>query len=216
MRLALLTIGQSPRQDVIDDIGYLLRNVDYIERGVLDGLNKEYIERNLSPKPGEDFYITRLSNGSQVKVSKKLIDEMMVELVRKVEEYVDLIVIMCTGDFNISSKKLLLLPSKVIVKFIESLSPKSLGVLVPGKGQEDMAYNRWIEIVDNVKVFAWSPYTDGEYLLKSIAKNLKDVDIIVMDCIGYSTGHGNLLKRITGKPVVVPRHLIASIITSLI
>ncbi len=216
MKLALLTIGQSPRYDIMNDVGHLLRNVDYIERGILDGLSKEYIERELAPKLNEDFYITRLRDGSQVKISKSLADKMMAKLVKEVEEYVDLIIIMCTGDFNVSSRKPLLLPSKIIMKVVESLSLNSLGVLVPGKGQESMAYNRWAKVVRNVKVFAWSPYTDSEDVLKAIAERLKDTDMIVMDCVGFSTRHGELVKRITHKPVIVPRYLIISIAISLI
>jgi len=216
LKLALLTIGQSPRYDIINDVGHLLKNVDYIEKGILDGLSKEYIERELTPKPNENFYITRLRDGSQVKISKSLADKMMAKLVKEVGEYVDLIIIMCTGDFNILSRKPLLLPSKIIMKVVESLSPGSSGVLVPGKGQESMAYNRWAKVVRNVKVFAWSPYTDSEDILKAIAERLKDTDMIVMDCVGFSTRHGELVKRITHKPVVVPRFLIISIAISLI
>ena len=216
MKLALLTIGQSPRYDIINDVGHLLKNVDYIERGILDGLSKEYIERELAPKLNEDFYITRLRDGSQVKISKNLADKMMAKLVREVEEYVDLIIIMCTGDFNVSSRKPLLLPSKIIMKVVESLSPNTLGVLVPGKGQEGIAYSRWARVARNVKVFAWSPYTESEDTLKVIAGRLKDNDMIVMDCVGFSTRHGELVKRITHKPVIVPRLLIISIAISLI
>ena len=216
MKLALLTIGQSPRYDIMNDVGHLLKNVDYIERGILDGLSKEYIERELAPKLNEDFYITRLRDGSQVKISKNLADKMMAKLVREVEEYVDLIIIMCTGDFNVSSRKPLLLPSKIIMKVVESLSPNTLGVLVPGKGQEGIAYSRWARVARNVKVFAWSPYTESEDTLKVIAGRLKDNDMIVMDCVGFSTRHGELVKRITHKPVIVPRLLIISIAISLI
>jgi len=216
LKLALLTIGQSPRYDIISDVGHLLKNVDYIERGILDGLSKEYIKRELVPKPNEDFYITRLRDGSQVKISKNLADKMMAKLVREVEEYTDLIIIMCTGDFNISSRKPLLLPSKIIMKVVESLSPSSLGVLVPGKGQESMVYSKWAKIVGNVKVFAWSPYTESEDMLKAIARRLKDTDMVVMDCVGFSTRHGELVRRITHKPVIVPRLLIISIAISLI
>jgi len=216
MRVALLTIGQSPRYDIYEDLGYLLEGLDYIERGILDNLPKDLIRKELVPKPSEDFYITRLRDGSQVRIPKKWADKKMQELVREVEDSVDLIVIMCTGDFTLESKKPIILPSKLTMKLVEALSPRSLGVLVPGKGQEKMVYRRWVKIVDNVRVYAWSPYNDSVDVLKHIATKLSNSDLIVLDCIGYGTKHGELIRKLTNKPTLVPRYVVLSVVAGLL
>jgi len=216
LKLALLTIGQSPRKDIIDDIGYLLKNVDYEEYGALDGLTKDYIDKYFSPKPGEDFYVTRLADGTEVRVSKKVIEKRVQEVINSIEEHIDLIVILCTGDFNVSSKKPILIPSKILIKVVETLSPRNLLVFVPAKGQEDMSYRRWSKVVDNVVIRSWSPYSDSIEKLKEISKNIGHVDLVVMDCIGYSTKHAKVVKDILEKPVLIPRVLTIAVATSMI
>lgn len=216
MKLALLTIGQSPRKDVYEDIGYLLKDIDFIERGALDGLSKDFIRRRLTPKPGEDFYVTRLRDGTEVKVSKKLIEERIRNLIMEIEDKVDLIVVLCTGDFEIKSKKPVLLPSKVIMEIVRALSPRKLGILVPLHDQIRMAYRRWCKLIKNIVIQAWSPYSGNVNSLKEIAKKIKDVDVMVMDCIGYSTVHGRIVKDIIKKPTLIPRVIALSIATSMV
>jgi protein AroM len=73
MRVGTLTIGQSPRNDIIPDLKEILgKEVELIEKGALDGLSGEEINE-LSPKPGDYPLVTRLKDGIEVKVGKKYI-----------------------------------------------------------------------------------------------------------------------------------------------
>ncbi len=207
MKLALVTIGQTPRRDIIDDVEDLLHGIDYVEYGVLDGLDKEYIVETLAPKPGEEFYVTRLVDGSEVRVSKRIVDERLRNLIKSIEKSVDAIIVMCTGDFDLSSSKPLILPGRLLVKTVEALNPKSLGVIVPAAGQIEMAYSRWSRVSDKVVVKSWSPYTGSIEELARISRELRSQDLIVMDCIGYSRSHAKTVREVSGKPTIVPRIL---------
>ncbi len=217
MRLGLITIGQTPRRDILDDIEDLLVGIEYVEYGVLDGLEKKYIVRELSPKPGEEFYVTRLSDGSEVRISRRIAVEMVKSLIHRVEDEVDVIVVMCTGDFEgIESRKPVILPSLILINVVKSLEPSILGVVIPSKEQIDMAYTRWSGVARDVVVKAWSPYTGSIDELKSISRELSSCDLVVMDCIGYSRYHGRIVKEYSGKLVVLPRTLVIALARSIL
>jgi protein AroM len=61
-----------------------------------------------------------------------------------------------------------------------------------------------------------SPY-QGTEELKNAARELmeEEVDIIFMDCMGYTKEMKEVVKKITGKPVILPRTLITGIINEL-
>ena len=62
-RVAFVTIGQSPRSDVLPDIiKETQTQFEVTERGALDGLTDEAIV-NLAPQPGEERLVTRLRDG---------------------------------------------------------------------------------------------------------------------------------------------------------
>ena len=101
----MVTIGQSPRNDVTSDIKDILGSkIEIIECGALDELTLEDIKK-LEPKKGEYVLVTRLRDGTQVKVSRNKIIQRIRECIRKIENYVDIIVLLCTGEFpEINSK----------------------------------------------------------------------------------------------------------------
>mgnify|MGYP001754987607 FL=1 len=59
-KLGAITVGQSPRTDVTDDImGIFQGKVEILERGALDGLTVEDIDR-LAPDAGEYVLVSRM------------------------------------------------------------------------------------------------------------------------------------------------------------
>ena len=63
MKVGAVTIGQSPRVDVMGDMKAILgEEVEVLEAGALDGLSMEEIEEM---EPGEDDYVlvSRLQSG---------------------------------------------------------------------------------------------------------------------------------------------------------
>ena len=59
-KLGAITVGQSPRTDVTDDImGIFQGKVEILERGALDGLTVEDIDK-LAPDAGEYVLVSRM------------------------------------------------------------------------------------------------------------------------------------------------------------
>ena len=217
MKIGMITIGQSPRNDVITEIRGILGPVEIVERGCLDELTKKQIE-TLKPKGREPFLVTLLRDGSWVQVSREKATNLLQQRIKELEnEDVTLIVLLCTGDFpNLKSQKLIIEPGKLIRKIVQGMltEEKKLGVIIPSSGQIEQTKKKWGD-VDPVVAVA-SPYENPEQIQEA-AKTLltKNVDLTVLDCIGYTRQMKQEVKEITGKPVILSRTVIARVLREL-
>ena len=138
------------------------------------------------------------------------------ECIDKLEKEVDAIGLLCTGEFpELKAKKLLIEPSILLLKTVEALNVSKLGVLVPDPKQKEMAKRKWKKVVKEVQVRSVSPYVGTEEELRKQAQDLASSELIVLDCIGYSTRSKEIVKEVTGKPVLLPRTLMARVIGEL-
>jgi len=212
VRVAFITLGQSPRDDIMVDIKPYLEEVECVEYGALDGLPLNRVVKEFSPLPNEVSYVSRLRDGTEVVLSKSKISVRLQSLVSLVEGSVDLIVILCTGDFNLSSRTPIIYPSVELVRAVRKLSPSSIGVIVPLSSQVVMARNRWGGIASIAGIEVWSPYTGSAEDLANSALRLRRADIIVMDCLGYSLKHKEVVREVSGRRTIVPREVVVSAI----
>jgi protein AroM len=71
--IGAVTIGQAPRVDIMPELTVILGpEVQVKEAGALDGLSKEEIAA-FAPKKGDYVLVTRLADGSSVKVAEQYI-----------------------------------------------------------------------------------------------------------------------------------------------
>ena len=217
MKIGMITVGQSPRNDVIAEIREILGQVEIVERGCLDELTNEQIG-SLKPEEREPFLVTVLRDGSSVQVSKEKTVQLLQQRIKELEnEDVISIVLLCTGDFsNLESKKLLIAPGKLIRGLVEAVltTEEKLGVIVPCCEQIDQIQKKWSHLNPVVEVA--SPY-DNSARIQEAAKKLRaqNVDLTVLDCIGYSMQMKQTVKEITGKPVILARTLLAGVLREL-
>jgi protein AroM len=207
MRVAFLTIGQSPRPDIMDDLVDGLKDMSYSEYGVLDNDSLHHILSDFEPKANEIAYVTVLRDGREVTLSKETVSHRLQELVSRVESSVDIIVVLCAGEFSLSSSKPLVFPSEALVKLVRRTSPLSIGIMIPEKSQTELMRVRWEAVSRVSKIVVWSPYTSA-VALESVSKELKQTGTIVMECLGYSTRHRRLVENITGERAFIPRDAI--------
>jgi protein AroM len=212
VKVGLLTIGQSPREDVVPEMKpFFLPQIQILEKGLLDNLSPEEIGR-LKPKAGETQLVTRLRKGSPVQLSEKKISSLLPEAIdsMKTKMKVKALGILCTHDFQKTE-----FPSSVIfpfnaLKFLIThiINVKCLGVVVPLEGQIDTAKKKWKK--DKVVVEAKSPYARGKSW-KEIAQNFsrKKVEVVILDCIGYKIKDKRALQKLLSIPVLLPRVVLA-------
>ncbi|SNS07264.1 protein AroM [Anaerovirgula multivorans] len=216
-KLGAITIGQSPRVDVIPEmVEFLGDNVEVIEAGALDGLTYEDI---LAFQPEDDDYVlvSKLKDGKSVKFAERYILPRLQECIDKLErEGADVILFICTGVFPdiFKSKKPILYPQKILHGVTPQLVDKGkLAVITPDKDQVVQSQKKWCETGVEVIAVPASPYTKEDELSGAITMlKKKDIDVIVMDCIGYNQAMKKKVSEGTGKPVVLARTMVARVL----
>jgi protein AroM len=218
-KIGAITVGQSPRIDVVSEIINLCGGVELDERGALDGLSDEEIQR-LSPEQGDYVLVTRLKDGRSVRIAKKhILTRMQLHIDDLIQQGAAGILLLCTGEFpGFRCSKPILYPQRLLQYFVASVAnDKVVGVLSPDASQIPQSSRRWRENgVANVVVQPANPYGDPEQVLDA-GKNLKQqgAEVIVMDCIGYTCAMKEQIKQSTGLPVVLPRTIAARTVSEL-
>lgn len=221
-KVGFITIGQSPRVDVMCDLLKLLPSeLEVYEIGALDDLSYEEIENSLKPKPHETVYVTRLRDGREVKVSKERIIPLVNKCIRNMEDLkVDVIGILCSGEFpQYNSLIPIVYPEKVLKGFASSIScEKRVAILIPIEEQKEYAKIKWGCFFKNMVVYAISPYTSSlnDFLNLSERLEFERVKLVIMDCIGYSLTHKNLLKSKGNFLILTTRTVLAKALCELL
>jgi protein AroM len=218
MRVAFVTIGQSPRNDVVPDILAETRvKFEVTERGALDGLDDAAIA-DLAPRRGEERLVSRLRDGREVLLGKPAIDGRLQTILGELDAAgFDLLVLLCTGQFTrFKLHTPFLEPQHTVDHFVQGLAygADRIGILLPNAGQIDESHG--IPGIET-KLAAASPYLAGhEAALRTAGSELADTEMVVMHCIGYSEAMRQVVKQAAGRPVLVSRQLVAHAIDLLL
>jgi protein AroM len=215
-RVGMITIGQSPRPDVVPEVTALVgRPMEVIQAGALDGLGRTEV-RLLAPGPADETLVTRMQDGTEVHVAKRHIIPRLTTCIDRLGSQVDILVLLCTGEFpEFSAPVPLIEPQGLVDRIVQAVVGPGgrVGVMVPGAAQVEGSRRKMAGyglVASPVKA---SPYTGTEEV-RLAAEQLRgsDVKAIVMHCIGYTMAMKAEVRRITGKPVLLARSLVGKIL----
>jgi protein AroM len=220
-KIGMITIGQSPRADVVPEMREVLgSDVEILEAGALDGVSLEEVKR-FSPKGRDYILCTRMSDGTEVVVAKRFIAPRVQKCIDLLSQRgAEIIVFICTGHFPpFSSKRLFIEAQKIVDHFILALHGENerMGLLIPLSGQMKQAKKKYDRLKGRVIIKAASPYAPEDEISMA-AEELKRADphVIVMHCIGYTQAMKERVMEITGKPTVLARSLVARTLKELL
>ena len=219
-KLGLITIGQSPRTDITNDIKPILDDkFKLIQRGALDNLSLDYISNNISPETNDEILVSRISNGSQVTIGKSKIIPLIQQKINELDEIgTDIIALLCNDPFpQFTHKALLIKPEEVLHSMAAKLTQtKKVGVIMPSKAQLDRIKVLWNKYGIEAVPIGVSPYDNSENIAAESKKLIDDdIDLIFMECFGYSIEMKKTVEKITNKPVLLAKTLLFSIINEL-
>lgn len=216
--IGLVTIGQSPRVDLTPDLEELWQSrYTLLERGALDDLSPEAIAE-LAPAEDETVLVSRLREGGCARIAEERLIPLVQEAITQVGRQASAVFLLCTGEFPpIASSVPLFEPDRLLRNAVRGIirSGQTLGVIVPEADQQEDIVRRWAKYIDNPVITDFgSPYASDTELLERAAERLsqQNVDLIVLDCLGYSQKMKALVKAITGCPVIIPRTLVGRLI----
>ena len=217
LRLAFVTIGQSPRTDIVPemlaDIG---GSVEAHEFGALDDASEDEI-RALVPGDGETSFATRLRDGREVTISKERVELRLEDLLERVDgQGFDAVVLLCTGTHVRPLRRTLMIESqRVDDSMVEALATSSqrLGVMLPLARQVEEFPKRHV-FSRTPRLVAASPYAGDDIAAK--AEALADCDLVIMHCMGYSEAMRAAARRSIPGPVLLSRRIVSGAVRQII
>ena len=211
-RIGLLTIGQSPRDDITSDIRPLLSlDIEIVEYGILDDLSTEGIAF-LMPQAQETPLVSRLRDGRQVLLNEKSVRELLPKAIDYLNTKMDInaVGVLCTHEFPKKKYSCPVIFPADYMKFIidEILDVQKLGIVVPLDSQIEAAKRKWGR--KRSVVVSESPYVQGK-TWNGIADVLSEerVDNVILDCIGYKIQDRQKIYSLLNIPILLPRSILA-------
>lgn len=221
-RVAAITIGQSPRVDMTDDLrSRLVPSLELVEYGALDDFaSLDQVERELAPAPGDEVLVSRMRDGGQATLSGRLIVPLVQERIAQAErDGARAVVLLCTGEFpELEHQVPLVMPLPLFHAVARSLAGgRRIAIMVPEKAQAEQTAARWEADGVGVDVVCASPYKDPAHIARA-ASSLRgrDYPFVCLDCMGFSLAMRELVRRESGLPVLLPRTLVASVVSELL
>jgi len=221
-KLGMITIGQAPRTDVAPIIEkYLDGRAELVQVGVLDGFTKQYIEETFYPESGDYVLTSRLTTGEHVVMSRAKIQPILQEKINHLEEMgISQILLLCTGVFPGLTTKTshLIEPDQIIPPTVKAMvGNRRLGVLVPLEEQKKELQLKYAPYGLNPVFAVASPYQNDVASFAQAANELKDkVDLVLLDCMGYTEEGRALVSKATGLPVILSNAMMAKLISEMI
>lgn len=218
--IGAVTIGQSPRVDLVPELLSILGpGIEIKEAGALDGLSKAEIAA-FAPKDEDYVLVTRLADGSSVKVAEQYITPRLKDKIQELfEQGIEVVALLCTGEFpEMVGQGLLVLPQPILYNVTEAVAPGlKLGVVSPAVDQIPQSQRRWRQVGTEQVMVAASPY-DDPVELEQVAQTLKEqsVELVVLDCMGYTLDMQERVRTITGAPVILARGIFARVLKELV
>ncbi len=220
--VALLTIGQSPRPDLVGIMAPAIpRSVAVRQVGLLDGMSTSDVRMAYAVRSGEMPLVTRMRDGSVVSISAEKAEKgLQVMADHLVNEGVDLMVLLCTGHFPDldAGPCLLVQPDAIVPAILSALAPHGrIGVIMPMQAQQGGEPAKWERLGRAPVYAAASPYDEDLSGVEAAGRELASagVRLIVLDCMGYDAGHEKALRRVVNVPVVLSNRVMARMLALL-
>ncbi|MDF1790545.1 MAG: AroM family protein [Thalassobaculaceae bacterium] len=211
-RVAIVTLGQTPRSDVVPELCALAeRPMTALEFGVLDGVDPETLSR-IAPGPGEPALLSRMRDGSDIVMSIDWTSDRMQEIYSEIAALdVDLVVLMSSLLGSVPAPaRTTIFSDRVVARTIETFADAGLrvGILLSLDSQGDMVVRDRTRRPEMVRAAIARP--GDRSALAAAIDELADCDVLVLHSVTYSEDERRDASRRSGKPVVMARQLVAS------
>jgi protein AroM len=215
-KAALICMGQS-YEDKYGDILRITPDVELEITGILDGLTRADMERDVFPKGDEAFIVSNLADGTEVRIAERAAIALTNGRIRALDQSgCKAALILCTGRFEPPDTRMtVLVPERVIPALLQALGVKRLGAIVPEPEQIEASLEQYAQF--NPIIRAASPYGTPEALAETAALFREEqVDLILTDCMGFTRALGEIVSTHSGKRAFVPRVVLPALLNALL
>ncbi len=221
MKIGAVSVGQSPRRDLLSDMLPLMPGVDVIETGVFDGLTDEQVTAGFSPGPGDTVLVTRLADGRDVCLAGRSILGRLRRAVGRLEaEGVSAVLVLSTAAFPVFRRKVPVYAAGVLVRSftVSILNGRTLGLISSDPRQNDSARRLWQNAgAGKVLCASASPYREFDLVVDAAMELCaQGAEILVLDSMGFSSRMKQGLRACLDVPVILPRTVAARVLAELL
>ena len=216
--IAAVTIGQSPRPDIVGEIALFAPGATWVESGVLDGLDEAEVAA-LAPQEADTPLVTR-AFGRTVLVGEQAISGRVRFAIRDVAPKADVVILLCSGLFDalgtVASAVPILVSGRVFDAVLTAVAGQSrLVVMAPHEGQAEAQRRKWHAAGIQVSVLCAPPYADTDFA--ALGRRAAGCgDLVAMDCIGYSLAQRAAVAAASGLPTVLARSVAGRVLAEIL
>ncbi len=216
-RLGIVTIGQTPRPDLVEAFGAEAPLAEVRVAGALAGAGDADLQAIAAP--GDYPLLVRLASGRTIEVPRERLVPRVADAARRLAaEGASLVVVACAGDFpDVPCPAPVLLPGRIVPAVAGAISvSRRIGVVTPNRAQAPYAARKWRE--DGFDpIVAWaSPADDGEMARAAAAFRDPGIDLVVIDCMGHADEARRAMAAWTGRPVLAAQSVVARVAGALL
>ena len=217
-KIGILTLGQTPRPDLVKIFRVHLPTVQFLVTGGLDNLSLYEIDQ-LASAGGEYPLLTILRDGSTREISLLKIKPLLEQTAREVAAAgAKVAVLMCTGDFpDIESPVRILYAGRILSGVVGAVSRgKRIGVVTPTSGQISAASHHWKKLGFEPKITVAAPANVTSLYQAVVELDDPELDLIVLDCMGFSPDQAKFIRPICKKPVLCPQGILPPLVAEVL
>lgn len=220
--LGTLTIGQAPRPDITPILEAALpAGTRCLHAGVLDGLAPDQIAARYAARAGQPVLVSRLLDGSSVKLDKAAVRETLAVKLRDLERQgCAVVLVLCTGEFHGLGleRAWLVEPDRIVPPAVAAIAgDRQVGVIVPLAEQAASEIGKFSQLARPPLCEVASPYSGELQDVARAARTLRErgAQMLVLDCMGFVQAHRRAAREASGLPVVLSNALVAKLTAEL-
>ncbi|MEW6322317.1 MAG: AroM family protein [Acidobacteriota bacterium] len=215
--LGLATIGQTPRPDLVRAFGAAAPATRILVRGALDGLARAEVAA--LEQAGDYPLLVRLADGATAEIPMAVLHPRVERAVAALEaDGADATVVVCAGRFPaVRAARPVLLPGEIVPAVLRAITRTGrIGVVTPNAGQVPFAERKWRgDGFDPVVSWA-APGAADDLARAAAALSGRDLELVVLDCMGHDEADRAAFARLTGRPVVAAQTLVTHVAAAVV
>ena len=216
-RIGALTIGQSPRPDLVSPLENLIPDCEIIQAGALDGLTPDEL-----PDISKAAYplVTQMQDGMVVMVDEDFLSPKLQHAQNQLDSMgVTATVLLCAGTFpDLHGTQPIYKPFEFACGVLKALNLKSIGVIAPFPDQVAPIQNRWSSKGWEPTVWTADLGNQDRKFQQELLTRINEfkLDCIVLDYVGHPLDQVTQLKRSIKQPVIDLGYLTMVVLASTI
>lgn len=220
--LAILTIGVVPVSESMPFLTEHIREDQITHISLLGKMARDDVMEDYAVEPGEETILTLLNDNDLAQVSRMKVERDLQAVIEVLDNQdYDVILFMSTAPIRglVAHNAILLEPLRIIPPLVASIvDGHQVGVMVPAEELIPSQQQKWQTLERTPHYALANPREDSDAHFVAAGRELiaRGADVLMLDCMGYSQKHRDLLQKTLDVPVLLSNMLVARLASELL